>query len=159
MYVYMCIYTSIVQCIPHWNSSGVRCFSRRCCSPAPPAAPFSKRRVSPLPSPAPRVVQAALLLPDALPRRGRVSLGHGAAEKARARASRWGSGQHAHTDTDTDTNRHRHIDLDVPYPGMYPGMRVCTLRQRACSPYPLGPGYGEMYTHKTLKNNYNGGYA
>ena len=30
--------------------------------------------------------------------------------------------------------------LDVPYPGMYPGMRVCTLRQGVCSPYPRPRG-------------------
>jgi len=50
--------------------------------------------------------------------------------------------------------------LDVPYPGMYPGMigGVYPPPEGMLS-IPLGPGYGEMYTHKTLKHNYKGGYA
>jgi len=40
------------------------------------------------------------------------------------------------------------LSLDVPYLGMYPGMRVCTLRQRVCSPYP-GP---RVWWNVHLKN-------
>jgi len=41
---------------------------------------------------------------------------------------------------------------------MYPGMRYVPSA-RGYALHTLGPGYGEMYTHKTLKKHYNGGYA
>jgi len=45
--------------------------------------------------------------------------------------------------------------LDVTYPGMYPGMRGYVPSARGYALHTLGPGYGEMYTHTTLKKNYN----
>ena len=58
-----------------------------------------------------------------------------------------------------------YLDVQYPYPGMYPGMRYegmypvpsangYALHTVLPIPFTLGPGYGEIYTHKTLKQNY-----